>query len=846
HIPVYNGEDYAFDGITILDREVADSVTKFTSIAGDKYAADTTYTVGELFEAVDGLAEAVAIDTDNVQVFVTPADDGISTVEGIYTADTTDWTKGTIEFTGEGNATITITDYYFCTPTTIEVNIVEPVTVTMSGYGLDGATDVIPSFRGVITFPTAITTGTDLSGIVITDGTNEYALTITEGTATDGYFTTASFTTPILANGTDYKLIVPAISDNAKANFAFTTVSAPYIINEEFDNSFTGTWHTLSTVTDIYKLNELIDTDSDGVVDSLGSKGGGKHTAISIPTRVSTTNIDQLTVETRVKFIDGSNSGTAYILEDGSLKDDNDINNGGLMVVRGNNSNNYRYFISTNSEGFLTYSINKESSKKVTRVTTDYKLYANTWYTIRYTFSNDEKTYTIYVTDDEGNSINSTVKGYATFNSKMTTLSDIRYSYNAYIKATVDYLRVWDNADLGEVTSTLDGATNVAKDGATATITFTNDITEADMSKISIGNGATVVATLTDSKTVDLVISNLDWNTTYNINVPQLGENKTGVITFTTEKQPIEVIYNDVALNGAEEMPLSFNATVSFTDALEAETDLTGITINGGSVTATLADDGLSASLEVTGLENLQKYTISIPSLGDNADLDVTFSTISGDYIYRNEFNGTDAQGYSLSSKTKEDVTVSDGKQYIVNGILTLPTTAGGTTTTLVTDEAAVIKGYDKVVVETRIKFTNKDANDGGYVSSSKSLMGVYDVGFSQDVIALAAQSGKIYLGGLSDNTGEQAVANYDYPLTDGAWYTIKYTIYVGTDYVEVEIIPDDENQETLKVEKFDLGNGYALGKISHFHFSYRYQVKTEVDYIRIYPAPVVEDEIVE
>lgn len=123
HIPVYNGEDYAFDGITILDREVADSVEKFeiASSAKDVYTAGVTITVGELFSAK---ADAgVAIDMDNVQVTVSP--NGESTASATYSMNTADWTQGTLTFSGLGSATITITDYYFCKSTSITVTVKE-------------------------------------------------------------------------------------------------------------------------------------------------------------------------------------------------------------------------------------------------------------------------------------------------------------------------------------------------------------------------------------------------------------------------------------------------------------------------------------------------------------------------------------------------------------------------------------------------------------------------------------------------------------------------------------------------------------------------------------------------
>jgi len=116
--------DYAEDQIKILDREEGSSVVKFqeADTAKDSYTTETTVTIGELFAALEGAdAEIVG---ENVQVFVSPVGE-TSTAGATYTANAADWTQGTLTFSGVGAATITITDYYFCTPTTIDVTIEE-------------------------------------------------------------------------------------------------------------------------------------------------------------------------------------------------------------------------------------------------------------------------------------------------------------------------------------------------------------------------------------------------------------------------------------------------------------------------------------------------------------------------------------------------------------------------------------------------------------------------------------------------------------------------------------------------------------------------------------------------
>ena len=114
---IYPGLD-----ITILDnQQSAESEEKFAVNGQIKtVSAGKTYNVGDLFVAT-GMG---TIKSDKVQVTVSPADKD-STASGTYVANASDWTKGTLTFSGTGAVTITITDYYFCTPCTIRSVLIE-------------------------------------------------------------------------------------------------------------------------------------------------------------------------------------------------------------------------------------------------------------------------------------------------------------------------------------------------------------------------------------------------------------------------------------------------------------------------------------------------------------------------------------------------------------------------------------------------------------------------------------------------------------------------------------------------------------------------------------------------
>ena len=157
HIPVYNGEDYAFKGITILDREVADSVVKFDvqSELPEQLMDGTTITIGALFKAAAIEDEKLSIKGDKVMVFVSHVGED-STAGGTYTANTTDWTQGTLTFFGTGAATITITDYYFCKETTINVTITEKVAVEKFETKIERDYDFLYRVGNMDTFPVGV------------------------------------------------------------------------------------------------------------------------------------------------------------------------------------------------------------------------------------------------------------------------------------------------------------------------------------------------------------------------------------------------------------------------------------------------------------------------------------------------------------------------------------------------------------------------------------------------------------------------------------------------------------------------------------------------------------------
>lgn len=108
----------------ITKGDVAESSEKFEPVAEIPVITDgASVTIGALFTA--NVARINNIKTANVQVSVSAVNG--SNVTAVYTANTTDWTQGTLTFSGSGAATVTIQDYNFCTPTTVTVTVTATV-----------------------------------------------------------------------------------------------------------------------------------------------------------------------------------------------------------------------------------------------------------------------------------------------------------------------------------------------------------------------------------------------------------------------------------------------------------------------------------------------------------------------------------------------------------------------------------------------------------------------------------------------------------------------------------------------------------------------------------------------
>ena len=137
HVPIYNDETQnPFKGVKILDREEADSVEKFEGRRFNReVSADgTVIKAGILMSPISGRKYKLNhifnyLESSNVPVLngaititVTNLDED-GTVTATLTRDPSNWGDSELVFSGGGRIRLTIQDYYYCAPTSIEIEV---------------------------------------------------------------------------------------------------------------------------------------------------------------------------------------------------------------------------------------------------------------------------------------------------------------------------------------------------------------------------------------------------------------------------------------------------------------------------------------------------------------------------------------------------------------------------------------------------------------------------------------------------------------------------------------------------------------------------------------------------
>ena len=101
-----------------IEEEGGDAIDKFQGNSVGSYPSGSTITIGELFSAITN--DEISIIDKAVTVTVNGND-----ADAEFTRNVSDWTKGTLTFSGVGSLEISITDFYYCKTATITITITE-------------------------------------------------------------------------------------------------------------------------------------------------------------------------------------------------------------------------------------------------------------------------------------------------------------------------------------------------------------------------------------------------------------------------------------------------------------------------------------------------------------------------------------------------------------------------------------------------------------------------------------------------------------------------------------------------------------------------------------------------
>lgn len=347
----------------------------------------------------------------------------------------------------------------------------------------------------------------------------------------------------------------------------------------------------------------------------------------------------------------------------------------------------------------------------------DYALSTDTWYTLksRVNFA-DHKVYTEIV-DEAGNSGNLTCNFWNGVD--INNIMSLKLHKNADGDATyvTDYVRFYDGDMLGEVNATydgvnLDGANNVPVEFV-AELTFTNAITEADMNKISIDNGAETQMVLSDDgKIVMMLLSDLREGTRYTINVPDMGGNLGKKISFKTVENSCFLLKAEFDGTDDKTYWVAFkgNGNDQHTDGRESGT------IADGVLTTTSSSTGFGCWGAYWGTEN----ALSAKN-GDEYKKNIYFET---KFKVQENFAGDEKRIVSIAGHC--DYNSADNKGFFRAGIKNGKLSLGNEDSTTETDYALTLDKW--YTIKSRIDFADKKAYTE--ITDDAGNSGTFESGF--------------------------------------------------------------------------------------------------------------------
>ena len=243
----------------------------------------------------------------------------------------------------------------------------------------------------------------------------------------------------------------------------------------------------------------------------------GKFRAEFSDNPIHVENITSVYWETRLKFN----------YPEGSLRSDGTLPNDTQMFILQDFHQNHRVCIAIYN-GALAYGGTPENPG----LFTDYKMYNNTWYTIRAMMNFNTNVVSVYIVDENGNEYS----GSETQFSYGEEIKDIYFvdfprQLIANQETYIDYIRVWDGRFQLYDTSISDGEENVPAD-ASLSMNFSDIPVEQTLTGIVVtdsdGNSVPYEVTANDKSAELFFSAGLKFNEEYTVNIPDTIKNSAG------------------------------------------------------------------------------------------------------------------------------------------------------------------------------------------------------------------------------------------------------------------------------------------------------------------------------
>lgn len=310
------------------------------------------------------------------------------------------------------------------------------------------------------------------------------------------------------------------------------------------------------------------------------------------------------------------------------------------------------------------------------------------------------------------------------------------------------------------------------------------------------------------------------------------------------------VTYNGEALNGAKDLPESFEASMVFDSAI-TEADLNAITIDNGAILEKkLSDDGKIVTLNISNIVAGNKYSLKTSKIGLNSNSETVFFAKEADWvIYRAEFDGSDetvdnagtdlADFYTYNNDTnKGNIPVSK----ITNGELVINNGGGQPKFIMIKDLSSKIPEGATILWETRMKRTKQHGGtvmvDGVECLTGDANNALMRMDMNLGIAALDGYFAYVRSQGASSCT------KTDYLLKAGEYYTYKIEYNTSNNQARFSVEHDTDGKYTTDWIAIDMG-GYSQ-EYTKWQFGYIYHHTVAMDYTRIYnlsalPAPEIK-----